>query len=360
MPSRPTRTSPSSTCSRALGAGFDIVSGGELARVLAAGGDPAKVVFSGVGKTTEEMRRRWQPAFSASTSSPPRSWPRSTTWPAAVGKNAPIAIRVNPDVNPKTHPYISTGLRSNKFGVAYERGARAVSPRPRPAACRHRRHRLPHRLATARPGACRRGRRPTARPSPIAWPPRASPLRTRPRRRHRHPLPRRNAARHRRLPRADPGAAGGAQGKDPVRAGPRAGRQRRPPAHPHRVPEARRGKELRHRRCGHERPDAAGALRCLARHPAGAAARRRHAAETTRSSARSASRATSSDMTAVLRSNAGRPAGHPLRRRLRHGHELELQHPSACRRGDRGRRAGLPRPSHGNSTEQLFALRNGH
>ncbi|MBK6631226.1 MAG: diaminopimelate decarboxylase [Betaproteobacteria bacterium] len=101
------------------GAGFDIVSGGELARVLAAGGDPAKVVFSGVGKTIEEMRQALATGIFCFNVESAEELGRLNELAGQSGKKAPIAIRVNPDVDPKTHPYISTGLRSNKFGVAY-------------------------------------------------------------------------------------------------------------------------------------------------------------------------------------------------------------------------------------------------
>lgn len=101
------------------GAGFDIVSGGELARVLAAGGDPAKVVFSGVGKTIEEMRQALTSGVFCFNVESAEELERLNELAGQSGKKAPIALRVNPDVDPKTHPYISTGLRSNKFGVAY-------------------------------------------------------------------------------------------------------------------------------------------------------------------------------------------------------------------------------------------------
>lgn len=102
------------------GAGFDIVSAGELKRVIAAGADPKKVVFSGVGKSADEM------AFAINTgilcfnveSAP--ELVRLNEVAASLGKKAPISLRVNPDVDAKTHPYISTGLKENKFGVAYE------------------------------------------------------------------------------------------------------------------------------------------------------------------------------------------------------------------------------------------------
>jgi diaminopimelate decarboxylase len=101
------------------GSGFDIVSGGELARVIAAGGDPRKVVFSGVGKTEHEIARALDAGilcFNLESVSELEMVERVAT---ATGRRARVSVRVNPDVDPKTHPYISTGLRSNKFGVAY-------------------------------------------------------------------------------------------------------------------------------------------------------------------------------------------------------------------------------------------------
>ncbi|MCC6657329.1 MAG: diaminopimelate decarboxylase [Rhodocyclaceae bacterium] len=101
------------------GAGFDIVSGGELARVLAAGGDPARVVFSGVGKTAEEMHQALAAGIFCFNVESAAELERLNGVAGQAGKRAPLALRVNPDVDPKTHPYISTGLRGNKFGVAY-------------------------------------------------------------------------------------------------------------------------------------------------------------------------------------------------------------------------------------------------
>jgi diaminopimelate decarboxylase len=100
-----------------LGAGFDIVSGGELARVLAAGGDPGKVVFSGVGKTADEMRAALEAGILCFNVESVSELHRLNRVAGEIGKAAPISFRVNPDVDPKTHPYISTGLKENKFGV---------------------------------------------------------------------------------------------------------------------------------------------------------------------------------------------------------------------------------------------------
>lgn len=103
-----------------LGAGFDIVSGGELARVIAAGGDPKKVVFSGVGKTAEEMRAALEAGIFCFNVESASELVRLNDVAAYMGKIAPVSLRVNPNVDAKTHPYISTGLKNNKFGVAYE------------------------------------------------------------------------------------------------------------------------------------------------------------------------------------------------------------------------------------------------
>ncbi|WP_323001158.1 diaminopimelate decarboxylase [Denitromonas sp.] len=103
-----------------LGAGFDIVSGGELQRVIAAGGDAGKVVFSGVGKTAGEMRQALDAGIRCFNVESAAELDRLAAVAAGCGKVAPIAFRVNPDVDPKTHPYISTGLKNNKFGVAFD------------------------------------------------------------------------------------------------------------------------------------------------------------------------------------------------------------------------------------------------
>ena len=102
-----------------LGAGFDIVSGGELARVLAAGGDPAKILFSGVGKSEREIRSALEKGIGCINVESEAELARVDQIALGLGRRAPIALRVNPDIDPKTHPYISTGLRENKFGVAH-------------------------------------------------------------------------------------------------------------------------------------------------------------------------------------------------------------------------------------------------
>ena len=103
-----------------LGSGFDIVSVGELERVLAAGGDPAKVLFSGVGKQAAEMRRALEVGIRCFNVESAAELERLNRVAGEVGVQAPVALRVNPDVDAKTHPYISTGLRENKFGIAIE------------------------------------------------------------------------------------------------------------------------------------------------------------------------------------------------------------------------------------------------
>ncbi|MDP1658993.1 MAG: diaminopimelate decarboxylase [Methylotenera sp.] len=103
-----------------LGAGFDIVSGGELARVLAADGDPKKIVFSGVGKTEAEMQAALNAGIFCFNVESASELIRLNKVASAMGKVAPVSLRVNPNVDAKTHPYISTGLKNNKFGVAYE------------------------------------------------------------------------------------------------------------------------------------------------------------------------------------------------------------------------------------------------
>ena len=103
-----------------LGAGFDIVSGGELARVLAAGGDPQKIVFSGVGKNANEMRAALTAGIFCFNVESLSELKRLNQVASEMGKIAPVSLRVNPNVDAKTHPYISTGLKNNKFGVAFE------------------------------------------------------------------------------------------------------------------------------------------------------------------------------------------------------------------------------------------------
>ncbi|MEO8628700.1 MAG: alanine racemase, partial [Betaproteobacteria bacterium] len=103
-----------------LGSGFDIVSGGELARVLKAGADPRRVVFSGVGKRVDEMEFALDAGILCFNVESQSELQRLSALAHARGQLAPVSIRVNPDVDPKTHPYISTGLKNNKFGVPFE------------------------------------------------------------------------------------------------------------------------------------------------------------------------------------------------------------------------------------------------
>lgn len=103
-----------------LGSGFDIVSGGELARVIAAGGDTRKVVFSGVGKSVSEIRYALQADILCFNAESEQELERLSDIASSIGKVAPVSLRVNPDVDARTHPYISTGLKDNKFGIPHE------------------------------------------------------------------------------------------------------------------------------------------------------------------------------------------------------------------------------------------------
>jgi len=103
-----------------LGSGFDIVSGGELKRVLNAGGDPHKVVFSGVGKHPEEMRAALTAGILCFNVESEAELLRLNQIAAEMNKIAPVSLRVNPDVDARTHPYISTGLKENKFGIPFD------------------------------------------------------------------------------------------------------------------------------------------------------------------------------------------------------------------------------------------------
>ena len=102
------------------GCGFDIVSGGELARVLAAGGLASQVIFSGVGKTRAEMRWALQAGIACFNVESEAELDVLNDVAQSLGQRAPVSIRVNPNVDPQTHPYISTGLKGNKFGIAHE------------------------------------------------------------------------------------------------------------------------------------------------------------------------------------------------------------------------------------------------
>ena len=103
------------------GCGFDIVSAGELDRVIAAGAPASRVIFSGVGKTRAEMRRALELGIACFNVESEAELDVLNAVALEMGRQAPISIRVNPNVDPKTHPYISTGLKGNKFGIAHER-----------------------------------------------------------------------------------------------------------------------------------------------------------------------------------------------------------------------------------------------
>ena len=103
------------------GCGFDIVSGGDLARVLAAGGEADKIIFSGVGKTRAEMRSALDAGIGCFNVESEAELEVLSDVALSMGLRAPVSIRVNPNVDPKTHPYISTGLKNSKFGIAHER-----------------------------------------------------------------------------------------------------------------------------------------------------------------------------------------------------------------------------------------------
>ena len=107
------------------GCGFDIVSGGELERALAVGARGGDIIFSGVGKTRAEMRRALEVGIGCFNVESEPELDVLNEVALILGKIAPVSIRVNPDVDPKTHPYISTGLKGNKFGVAHERTVHA-------------------------------------------------------------------------------------------------------------------------------------------------------------------------------------------------------------------------------------------
>jgi len=107
-----------------LGAGFDIVSGGELARVIAAGGEPRRTLFSGVGKSAAEIELALARGIGCLNVESAPELERIDRISRRLGRRAPVALRVNPDIDAKTHPYISTGLRDNKFGIAYDEAER--------------------------------------------------------------------------------------------------------------------------------------------------------------------------------------------------------------------------------------------
>lgn len=117
-----------------MGSGFDIVSGGELMRVMAAGGDAGKIVFSGVGKRSQEIRMALQAGIRCFNCESTEELERINTVAGEEGVKAPVSIRVNPDVDAQTHPYISTGLKENKFGIDIQQ---ALAVYQRAAAMEH-------------------------------------------------------------------------------------------------------------------------------------------------------------------------------------------------------------------------------
>jgi diaminopimelate decarboxylase len=119
-----------------LGSGFDIVSGGELFRVVKAGGDPGKVVYSGVGKRDDEIAFALEAGVRTLNVESAAELARVSIVARRMGARAPVALRVNPDVDPKTHPYISTGLKENKFGVAIDEAKRLYALAARDPALR--------------------------------------------------------------------------------------------------------------------------------------------------------------------------------------------------------------------------------
>ena len=119
-----------------LGAGFDIVSAGELARVLAAGGSANQVVFSGVGKSKHEMMAALKAGVKCFNLESIPELTRLNEVASELGVVAPISLRVNPDVDPKTHPYISTGLKGNKFGIAYDDVLKTYQEAAKMASCK--------------------------------------------------------------------------------------------------------------------------------------------------------------------------------------------------------------------------------
>jgi len=107
------------------GCGLDLVSGGELARALAVGCDPAKIIFSGVGKTRAEMRQALAAGIACFNVESEDELEVLNAVALSAGQRAPVSLRINPNVDPKTHPYISTGLKGNKFGIAHDRALQA-------------------------------------------------------------------------------------------------------------------------------------------------------------------------------------------------------------------------------------------
>ena len=129
------------------GSGFDVVSAGELYRVGLAGGDPGKTVFAGVGKTDEEIKAGLEAGVLMFNVESEAELDAIARVAAAIGKVAPIALRVNPDVDPKTHRYISTGKKESKFGMDIERAVRVAEAAVAIPSDPDDRHAHAHRLA---------------------------------------------------------------------------------------------------------------------------------------------------------------------------------------------------------------------
>ncbi len=258
------------------GAGFDIVSEGELQRVLAAGGDASRVVFSGVGKSAAEIRAALRAGVRCFNVESRSELQRVSDIAVTLGRRAPISLRVNPDVDAGTHPYISTGLRENKFGIAHDEALEV------------------YRFASTLPGIeivgidCHIGSQITEISPFLAALERLLELIRELRAAgiglshldlggglgisyddEQPPARRAMLEAHLRAHRRGPSRA---RTRDPVRVRTFDRRQCRPAADPGGVPEAQRREALRDRRRGDERPDAPGAVRRVPPHRAGDAA----------------------------------------------------------------------------------------
>jgi diaminopimelate decarboxylase len=191
-----------------LGSGFDIVSGGELERVLRAGGDPGKVVFSGVGKQPAEMRRALEVGIRCFNVESAPELERPATGGRRAGRAGPRVPAREPDVDAGTHPYISTGLKENKFGIPVEEAPAVYRARPRAAQHPHHRAGLPHRLPAHRDPALRRRPGAGAAPGPGTGKGRHQAGAPGPGRRPGRALPRRDAAAAGGIPAAAAGGPG--------------------------------------------------------------------------------------------------------------------------------------------------------
>ena len=249
-----------------LGAGFDIVSGGEMERVLAAQVPAARIVFSGVGKRCDEMAAALEAGVGCFNVESAQELDRLDSIAAAAGRRAPVSLRVNPDIDAQTHPYITTGLHENKFGIPvddarglYARAAATSSLEVRGIDCH-----IGSQLASLAPfldaldrllalvDSLAQRRHPSRAPQP--------------RRRTRHPLSRRVSAAAGRAGGRGRGTARGTRSRARAGAGPLHRGQRGRAAHAGRIPQAQRGEAVRGGRRGDERPDPSGPVRRLARH----------------------------------------------------------------------------------------------